>query len=1038
MKKKALLSEAIWVFEPDGLEMGPAVLVPAATNDTLVIDEGEPLPLLVGAGDVTGLTVGAAKPVASIAQLADYLVNGFWQYNGTIAHRFASNTITYNINALNSAEQFLAVSAMQAWHDVANINFVQTSGAANLTFSNSGSMQAYTSAAWYSSGAIAYANIVISSDWITNDGGAYDGKTGIDSYGYQTYIHEIGHALGLGHQGPYNGSASYSTNAIYANDTWQYSIMSYFSENNYSGSSYRYVVTPQMADIYAMGSMYGAASATRTGDTVYGFNSNAGAVFNFSAYSPAPALTIYDSGGNDTLDCSGYSNAQIIDLRAGSFSSVGGLVNNIGIALNAVIEKAIGGAGNDTLIANSAGSTLLGGGGNDALIGGAGSDRLIGGAGVDTLTGGGAADTFVFLSGDSSAASGQHDRIEDFTTGVDRIDLTGFDAITSTSTLDAFRFMGATPFGGSAGELNCVMSLGVLTLQGDTNGDGIADFAIDLTGNATINAADLIGAVTTPIVIEAFGSTSLTKIGSTYFLYNAGSGPELKFDGAPVTDGMWAGWAPIGAEQTAAGYNVAWKNAGTGQYNAWSADSSGNYITNTLSFVSASSTALQSIEATFQQDLNGDGRIGVPTVVIESAGSTSLTKIGSTYFLYNAGAGPELKFGGAPVTDGKWAGWAPIGAERTAAGYNVAWKNAGTGQYNVWSTDSSGNYITNTLSLVSASSTALQSIEGTFQQDLNGDGRIGVPTVVIESAGSTSLTKIGSTYFLHNAGSGPELKFDGAPVTDGMWAGWAPIGAEQTAAGYNVAWKNAGTGQYNVWSTDSSGNYITNTLSFVSASSTALQSIESKFQQDLNDDGRIGVPTVVIESAGSTSLTKIGSTYFLHNAGSGPELKFDGAPVTDGMWAGWAPIGAEQTAAGYNVAWKNAGTGQYNAWSTDSSANYITNTLSFVSASSTALQSLETSFQQDLNGDGTIGVHAALLQAGSANGDNFVFKADLLAPGADVTDSSFDIVEIALHSRDQASTSGETSIWLAPVVDTPDGLAEDHWAGLKFGHFIVQ
>ncbi len=923
MKKNALLSEAIWAFDPDGFEMGPVTLPPAGTNVALVIDDGEPFSLAVNAGAVTTLAVGTAKPVASIAQLADYLVNGYWQYSGTIAHHFASNPITYNISALNPAEQFLAVSAMQAWHDVANVNFVQTTGTANITFSNTGTMQAYTSGAWYSSGAMAYANVVISSDWITNDGGAYDGKTGIDSYGYQTYIHEIGHALGLGHQGPYNGSASYSTNAIYANDTWQYSIMSYFSQNNYSGSSYRYVVTPQLADIYAMGSIYGAASSTRTGDTVYGFNSNAGAVFNFSTYSPAPALMIYDNGGNDTLDCSGYSNAQVIDLRAGAFSSVGGLVNNVGIALNAIIEKAIGGNGNDTLIANDAGCTLSGGGGADVLAGGAGSDRLIGGFGIDSLTGGGGADTFVFLPGDSSAASGQHDRITDFTTGVDRIDLTGFDAITSTSALDTFRFIGATSFGGSAGELNYVSSLGTVTLQGDTNGDRIADFAIDLTGDATINAADLVGAVTTSVVIEAFGSTSLIKIGGTYFLYNAGSGPVLKFEGAPVTDGTWAGWTPIGAEQTATGYSVAWKNGGSGQYNVWSTDSSGNYITNTLSFVSASSTALQSMETSFQQDLNGDGRIGVPAVVIESAGSTSLTKIGSTYFLYNAGSGPELKFEGASVTDGTWAGWVPIGAELTAAGYNVAWKNASTGQYNVWNTDSSGNYVTNMLSFVSASNTALQSMETTFQQDLNGDGRIGVSAVVIESAGSTSLIKIGSTYFLYNAGSGPELRFEGTPVTDGTWTGWAPIGAEQTAAGYNVAWKNAGTGQYNVWNADSSGNYATTTLSFVSASSTALQSIE-------------------------------------------------------------------------------------------------------------------TSFQQDLNGDGTIGFHAALLQAGSASGDNFVFKADLLVPGGDVINSSFDIGEIALHSRAQAFTSGDTAIWLAPVVDAPDGLIGDHLAGLKFGHFIVQ
>lgn len=330
-------------------------------------------PLAAGEGGGS-ISVNAAKPVATIAHLADYLVSGFWAYNNALPHKWASNTITYNITGLNADEQFLARSALAAWRDVANLTFIETTGTANITFTHNGSMQAVTNASWYGSGAMASATVNISTNWVTSDGGANDGKTGIDSYAYQTYIHEIGHALGLGHQGPYNGSAVYSTNALYANDTWQYSIMSYFSQPNYSGSSYRYVVTPQMADIYAVGVMYGAATTTRTGDTIYGFNSNAGAVFRFGNYTSAPALTIYDNGGSDTLDCSLYFNSQRIDLRSGSFSSIGGLTNNIGIDLQTVIEKAIGGGGSDTLIANEFGCTLIGGAGADNLLGGVGSD----------------------------------------------------------------------------------------------------------------------------------------------------------------------------------------------------------------------------------------------------------------------------------------------------------------------------------------------------------------------------------------------------------------------------------------------------------------------------------------------------------------------------------------------------------------------------------------------------------------------------------------------------------------------------------------
>jgi len=372
------LSSTIKKFLPYDFGLPGSFVSCLDRTDAIFFDEGDGnFPL--AADTVTGgsITVSAAKPVATIAGLADYLVTGFWSYNNALPHHWASNTITYNVTGLNPDEQFLARSALAAWHDVANITFVETTGSANITFTHNGSMQAVTSASWYGSGAMASATVNISTDWVTTDGGANDGKTGIDSYAYQTYLHEIGHALGLGHQGPYNGSANYSTNAIFANDTWQYSLMSYFSQPNYGGSSYRYVVTPQMADIHAVAAMYGAATTTRTGDTVYGFNSNAGAVFSFAAYTSAPALTIYDNGGSDTLDCSLYSNAQTITLIAGNFSSIGGLSGNIGIANGCTIENAIGGAGSDTIIGNGANNLLRGNAGTDSIDGGAGTDTAV-------------------------------------------------------------------------------------------------------------------------------------------------------------------------------------------------------------------------------------------------------------------------------------------------------------------------------------------------------------------------------------------------------------------------------------------------------------------------------------------------------------------------------------------------------------------------------------------------------------------------------------------------------------------------------------
>ena len=128
----------------------------------------------------------------------------------------------------------------------------------------------------------------------------------------------------------------------------------------------------------------------------------------------------------------------------------------------------------------------------------------------------------------------------------------------------------------------------------------------------------------------------------------------------------------------------------------------------------------------------------------------------------------------------------------------------------------------------------------------------------------TALLQSGSDYFLNPISSGttitgPELIFNGAPVTVGMWAGWAPVAAEHVGSGYDVAFYNASTGLFNIWSTDSNGNYIANLASGITGSSTTLENFETIFDQDLNGDGTIGPPagggsvTAKLQSAAGSS-----------------------------------------------------------------------------------------------------------------------------------------------------------------------------------------
>ena len=114
-----------------------------------------------------------------------------------------------------------------------------------------------------------------------------------------------------------------------------------------------YAATPMLWDIYAVQQQYGANTTTRSGNTTYGFHSSAGRdVFDFNI-NTQPFVTIYDTGGLDQLDLSGFSQGSNVNLHNGEFSSVAGLTDNIAIAFDTIIEAAIGGSGNDTISGNA-------------------------------------------------------------------------------------------------------------------------------------------------------------------------------------------------------------------------------------------------------------------------------------------------------------------------------------------------------------------------------------------------------------------------------------------------------------------------------------------------------------------------------------------------------------------------------------------------------------------------------------------------------------------------------------------------------------
>jgi Ca2+-binding RTX toxin-like protein len=176
-----------------------------------------------------------------------------------------------------------------------------------------------------------------------------------------------------------------------------------------------------------------------------------------------------DNAGDSVREYFGYGTDKVVSSLDYALRSN---FENLTLAGNAIVAK---------------GNSLA-----NTIVGNAQANVIIGGGGADILKGGSGRDSYVFNSIYDSKAGAEHDSILGFAHGFDKLDLSKIDANGKNAGNGTFNYIGASTFHGAASELHAVMEGNTYLVEGDVNGDGVADFQVSVQSGLKISATDFV------------------------------------------------------------------------------------------------------------------------------------------------------------------------------------------------------------------------------------------------------------------------------------------------------------------------------------------------------------------------------------------------------------------------------------------------------------------------------------------------------------------------------------------------------------------